>query len=322
MKKRRKKKKINKTKLVFCLLLETIVILTIGIIVGWDYGVKNCLMNISRPVVKELDLSGINSQYAALMQVDGGRVIGEINGDERMYPASMTKIMTTILAIEKLESLEQQITLSNNVFEQLNGQNASQAGFQAGEAVRAIDLLYGAMLPSGAECCLGLAEFIAGSEVKFVEMMNQKAANLGMKNTHFCDATGLHDPEHYSTAKDMAILLKYSIRNDTFREIAESAFHSTGVTNIHPDGITYYSTLFKNLSDSAVTGGEILGGKTGYTGEAGLCLASFAVIEGREYVLVTAGAAGGSGEVQHIQDAQMIYNRLGEATEKLLNKDM
>lgn len=318
MKRRRKKKRINKTKLVFCLLLETIVILTIATMVGWDYGVESFLQNISRPVVKELDLSGINSQYAALMQVDGGKIIGEINGDERMYPASMTKIMTAIVAIEELESLEQQITLSNNIFEKLNGQNASQAGFQAGESVRAIDLLYGAMLPSGAECCLGLAEFIAGSEANFVEMMNQKAADLGMKNTHFCDVTGLHDPEHYSTAKDMAVLLKYSIRNDTFREIAESAYHSTGVTNIHPDGITYYSTLFKNLSDPTVTGGEILGGKTGYTGEAGLCLASFAVIEDREYILVTAGATGDSGEVQHIQDAQTIYNRLGEATEKLL----
>lgn len=318
MKRRRKKKRVNKTKLVFCVLMESIVILTIATMVGWDYGVESFLQNISRPVVKELDLSGINSQYAALMQVDGGKIIGEINGDERMYPASLTKIMTTIVAIEKLENLEQQITLSNNIFEKLNGQNASQAGFQAGESVRAIDLLYGAMLPSGAECCLGLAEFVAGSEANFVEMMNQKAADLGMEHTHFCDVTGLHDPEHYSTAKDMAVLLKYAIRNEVFKEIIQSTYHSTGVTNVHPDGITYYSTLFKNLSDPAVTGGEILGGKTGYTGEAGLCLASFASIEGRKYILVTAGAKGDSGELLHIQDARTIYNRLGEATENLL----
>ena len=295
--------------------------MTIVVIVGWDKGVEGLLLNLSKPVVKELEVSGINSQYAVLMQANGGRVIWEVNGDEKMYPASMTKIMTTIVAIEELESLEQQITLSNGIFEQLQGQNATQAGFQAGESVRAIDLLYGAMLPSGAECCLGLAEFVAGSEANFVELMNEKAKDLGMDNTHFCDVTGLHDEEHYSTAKDIAVLLKYAIRNDTFREIAESTRHSTGVTNIHPDGITYYSTLLKNLPDSQVTGGKILGGKTGYTGEAGLCLASYAEIEGREYILVTAGAWGDAGELLHIEDAITVYNKLGTAAQALLSEE-
>ena len=318
---RRRKKKINTTKLVFCALLEAIVIMTIVVIVGWDKGVEGLLLNFSKPVVKELEVSGINSQYAVLMQANGGRVIWEVNGDEKMYPASMTKIMTTIVAIEELESLEQQITLSNGIFEQLQGQNATQAGFQAGESVRAIDLLYGAMLPSGAECCLGLAEFVAGSEANFVELMNEKAKDLGMDNTHFCDVTGLHDEEHYSTAKDIAVLLKYAIRNDTFREIAESTRHSTGVTNVHPDGITYYSTLLKNLPDSQVTGGKILGGKTGYTGEAGLCLASYAEIEGREYILVTAGAWGDAGELLHIEDAITVYNKLGTAAQALLSEE-
>lgn len=318
---RRRKKKINTTKLVFCALLEAIVIMTIVVIVGWDKGVEGLLLNLSKPVVKELEVSGINSQYAVLMQANGGRVIWEVNGDEKMYPASMTKIMTTIVAIEELESLEQQITLSNGIFEQLQGQNATQAGFQAGESVRAIDLLYGAMLPSGAECCLGLAEFVAGSEANFVELMNEKAKDLGMDNTHFCDVTGLHDEEHYSTAKDIAVLLKYAIRNDTFREIAESTRHSTGVTNVHPDGITYYSTLLKNLPDSQVTGGKILGGKTGYTGEAGLCLASYAEIEGREYILVTAGAWGDAGELLHIEDAITVYNKLGTAAQALLSEE-
>lgn len=145
-----------------------------------------------------------------------------------------------------------------------------------------------------------------------MELMNKKAAKIGMENTHFCDSTGLHNPEHYSTVLDMAVLLKYGLRNDTFREVIEAPRHSTGVTNIHPDGITYYSTMFKNLPSAAVTGGEIKGGKTGYTSEAGLCLASFAEIEGREYILVTAGAPGGSGAAGHVQDAVEIYNRLGE----------
>ena len=79
-----------------------------------------------------------------------------------------------------------------------------------------IDLLYGAMLPSGAECCIALADTISGSEADFAELMNKKARKLGMENTHFCDSTGLHNPDHYSTVKDIAVLMKYCIKNDRF----------------------------------------------------------------------------------------------------------
>jgi D-alanyl-D-alanine carboxypeptidase (penicillin-binding protein 5/6) len=297
-----------------CILIELIVLLTLGIMIGWDYGVGDWFAQFGNPVVKELDLSGIHSQNAVLMQVKGGKVIGEINGEEKAYPASLTKIMTTIVAIEELDDLDREITLPTEIFDQLAQSDATQAGFQPGENVRAIDLLYGVMLPSGAECSLALAYDLEGSEEAFVQKMNQKAQKLGMENTHFCDTTGLHDPEHYSTAFDMAILLKYALNNDTFREIIESPWHSTPATNVHPDGITYYSTMFQALSSTSVTGGEILGGKTGFTNEAGLCLASFAEIEGREYILVTMGA---SQNGEHIEDAQTVYNRLGEAAQAL-----
>lgn len=319
--KRKKKKKTSKTKMLLCLMVEIMVILVLLVIIGWDYGVEDWLKEVTTPVVKELDVSGVNGSHVVLMSANGGKVIGEVNGEERMYPASLTKIMTVIVAIEELDDLEEKIILDADIFPELYAGDATQAGFQAGEAVRAIDLLYGAILPSGAECCIGLADAIAGSEDAFVELMNKKAQKIGMENTHFCDTTGLHDPDHYSTAYDMAVLLKYAIRNDTFREIIETPRHSTGVTNVHPDGITYYSTLFKNLDDPTVAGGRILGGKTGYTNDAGLCLASFAEIEGREYILVTAGAPGNTGEPLHVQDAVTIYNRLGEAAQKLTGKE-
>ena len=143
------------------------------------------------------------------------------------------------------DDLDEKITLTDEMFSGLYEQDATQAGFQPGEEVRVIDLLYGAMLPSGAECCIALADTISGSEADFAELMNKKARKLGMENTHFCDSTGLHNPDHYSTVKDIAVLMKYCIKNDTFREIVETSRHSTGVTNIHPDGITYYSTMFK-----------------------------------------------------------------------------
>ena len=235
-----------------------------------------------------------------------------------MYPASMTKIMTTIVAIENLKDLNQEITITNDMVADLYAQDAMQAGFQPNETVKAIDLLYGVMLPSGAECCVALADTVAGSVSDFVTLMNEKAEKLGMTGTHFSDITGLHREDHYSTAKDIALVLRYALKNDTFREIIESPYHSTSGTNIHPDGITFYSTMFKNLSDTSVIDGEIKGGKTGYTNAAGHCLASFAEIDGVEYILVTAGAPGTGNP--HIDDAVKLYNRLGEASSVLYGK--
>lgn len=309
-------KKKNKTKkMLLLVMIEIIVLAAAFVLLAWNHGlsekITSWMKSITKPVVQELDVSGINSPNAVLMQVRGGKIIGEMNGEIQMYPASLTKIMTTIVAIEKLDDLDQEITLTNEMFEGLYERDATQAGFQAGETVRAIDLLYGVMLPSGAECCMALADTISGSEAAFVEEMNVKAEKIGLESTHFCDTTGLHDPDHYSTCRDMAVLLKYALKNDTFREIIESPWHSTPATNVHADGITFYSTMFKHLDISEVTDGKILGGKTGYTNDAGFCLASFAEIDGEEYILVTSGAVGTDNP--HVADAVTIYNRLGEA---------
>ena len=307
----RRSRKKGRRILLACVVIEVIVMVTLFLAIGWRLGIGGWVANLRNPAVQELDLSGINSSYAVLMQGSTGKIIGEVQGTERMYPASLTKIMTAIVAIEELGNLDQEITLTNEMVAGLYEQDATQAGFQPGENVRAIDLLYGVMLPSGAECCIALADTIAGSEEGFVELMNKKAEKLKMTGTHFMDSTGLHDPEHYSTAEDMAVLLRYALKNDTFREIIESPRHSTPGTNLHPDGITYYSTMFKNLSTTTVTDGEIMGGKTGFTSAAGCCLASFAQIGGTEYILVTAGAM--QGGTPHINDAVTVYNRLGEA---------
>ena len=114
--KSRKQRKQNKGRMIFCIAMEMIVVLILVLVVGWNYGMGTQLVEwieqMRKPVVKELDISGINSPYAVLMQVRGGRVIGEINGDQQMYPASMTKIMTSIVAIENLKDLDQEITLT------------------------------------------------------------------------------------------------------------------------------------------------------------------------------------------------------------------
>jgi D-alanyl-D-alanine carboxypeptidase (penicillin-binding protein 5/6) len=141
--------------------------------------------------------------------------------------------------------------------------------------------------------------------------MNEKAAELGMDNTRFENSTGLHNKNHYTTVKDMTILLSYALQNDTFREIFTSSRYSTQSTNKHPGGITFYSTMFEELNNQNIIGGEILGGKTGYTNEAGLCLASLAKVGKQEYILVSAGAKGDHYSKQYnIIDALAVYNSL------------
>lgn len=262
----------------------------------------------------QVDLDHLNSPNAILVDLSQNKVLVEHNSSERIYPASLTKIMTAILAIENIPDLNQTLIISSDLFQDLYSQNASLAGFLPDEKVKYKDAIYGILLPSGAECCLAIADSIAGSESAFVEMMNQKAADLGMKNTHFCNTTGLHDDNHYSTVKDFAVLLKYALKNDTFRKVFTSSRYSTTPSNCHPDGFTFHSTMFRYLESTEVTGGEILGGKTGYTGEAGLCLASLASVNGNEYILVTAHANGTHLTEQfHIIDAVNVYSQIGIA---------
>ena len=295
---RRKKKK---------LLLILAVLLGIFLAVLIDRNVK------LPPLVgkTDVDLNHLYSPDAILTELDSGQVIAVHNEDARIYPASLTKIMTAVLAIENTEDLDQTITLPEDIFPPLYEQGASMAGFQPGEEVRLRDLLYGILLPSGAECCLAFADRIAGSEEQFAVMMNEKAKELGMKDTHFTNSTGLQDSDHYSTVKDISILLRYALKNDTFRTVFTARRYSTSPSNLHPEGFTFYSTMFQSLEDREVADGEILGGKTGYTKEAGLCLASLARIHGKEYILVTAKAEGNhETEPFHILDAVSVYNQI------------
>ena len=258
-----------------------------------------------------IDAGNLHSPCAILVRLRDRAVLMQKKSDERIYPASLTKMMTAVVAIENIPDLQQKIRLSPSIFEPLYKSDASMAGFQPGEKVRAIDLLYGALLPSGAECCIGLADNVSGSEQKFVEKMNRKAEQLGMNNTHFANTTGLQNKNHYTTVKDLSLLLTYALQSRTFREIFTSSRHSTAATNKHPRGITFTSTLSQNLKDQALPGGEILGGKTGYTDAAGLCLASLAKIDGKEYILVTAGAKGDHKTEQYdIDDARAVYKEL------------
>jgi len=253
----------------------------------------------------------INSTNALLMDLESGAILFDKNGTTKIYPASMVKIMTALVVIEHIDNLYEKVLLREGIFQPIHAANATTAGFLPGEMVRAIDLLYGLLLPSGAECAIGLAEYVAGSEKAFVSLMNDKAREIGMSGSHFTNTTGLHDRSQYSTAMDMAVLLRYALENDTFYRVITSASHSTASTNRRNDGITFHSTLFSRMGSPIFDGGMILGGRTGFTSEAGQCLASFAIIDGRKYILITSGAAGNNRtQTLHIDDAFAVYTAI------------
>jgi len=218
-------------------------------------------------------------------------VIAERNAHKRVHPASTLKIMTLLVAVENTENFDDTFTMTYEVTDPLFRAEASMAGFKNDEKVTITDLLYGTILPSGADAAVGVAIKIAGSEEAFVEMMNAKAIELGLKDTHFANASGLHDEDNYSSAYDMAIILDHAMQNELCREILSAVKYTTAKTKQNPDGIELQGTLFKYMYGTEPETAVILGGKTGYIGEAGYCIASFGENKAKteEYIVVTMG---------------------------------
>lgn len=244
----------------------------------------------------------INSKYVYFYNLDRDEVIYEVDAHEEISIASMTKIMTAIVAIENIDDLDEKVTLTSKDFKGLKEANASTAGFKNGEVVTYRDLLYGLMLPSGADAALALSNNIAGSEANFVKMMNEKALELGLENTHFANTTGLDEKEHYSSVYDVYVFLSYALENEEFKEIFTTKKYTTSNKRLK-----FKSTLLKSSSKYDLDTDYILGSKSGYTYDAGLCLASIAENDGDTFLLVTAVADYKSGKPHHIIDSDKIY---------------
>lgn len=231
----------------------------------------------------------ITSKYAVMVERSSGRIVASREADTVIYPASLTKIMSLIIAVEQAESLDDTIVFTTDMIAPFYEQNASLAGFKEGEEVTLKDLLYGMILVSGADATEGVVRLCAGDEASFVGLMNQKAAALGLKDTHFVNAVGLHDKDHYSTCNEMAIILDYALDNETCREILSTYKYTTAPTEQNPDGIELTSNIQSRMEGGESGVARIHGGKTGYTEVAGNCLASFATAysDGEEYIIVT-----------------------------------
>lgn len=240
---------------------------------------------------KTLDLE-LYSSSAVLVDVQSGTVLAEKGMDEKIYPASMTKVMTLLVAAENLPDLDATFTMTQAIIDPLYLAGASMAGYVNGETVTMRDLLYGAVVPSGAEATEALAQAVAGSEEAFVAMMNEKAAALGLANTHFMNTSGLHDENHYSTVREIALILQAALENETCTEILSAENYRASETEQHPDGLAMTNKfLYRVHHEYALNGAEITAAKTGYTAEAMNCCASAGKTpDGRSVICVTANA--------------------------------
>lgn len=266
------------------------------------------------------------SESAVLIDANSGTILAQKNADKKMYPASLTKIMTAILAIEMGE-LTDVITVDDDTPHEIYG---SHIALEEGEILTLKDLLHALMLPSANDAASTIAKHYGGSLDGFVKLMNQKAKDLGAFNTNFNNPHGLHDLNHYSTAADMALITQYAMKNETFKKIVATTKYEIQTTN-KKDEPRYFTTLNKLLFNTGYN--QILvdgvyispyyeyatGAKTGYTPEAGNCLVATATKDGTELIAVTMKGI----SLEMYQDVHNLFNYGFKEYENaiLINKD-
>ena len=205
----------------------------------------------------------VYAESAIVMDADTGTILYAKNIDTQKYPASITKIMTTLIAIENSYPTER-VVFSDNAIWGIE-RNSSHIGIRIGENLSMKDCLYGMMLASANEVCLAVAEHIGGDVDTFVAMMNEKAAALGCTNTNFTNPNGLPDENHYTSAHDMALIAKAAFENELFREVCSTEIYKIGITNKTGEYRWMRNHHKMMLEDSEYYYSGCLGGKTGYT---------------------------------------------------------
>lgn len=233
------------------------------------------------------------SDHAILINVNTGEIVAGKNWEGRIVPASMTKILTVLVAAEHLgpAALDEPFTVTIDDTDYSYRNDGSAAGFGIDETVTVRDLFYGTILPSGADAASALARRTAGSREAFADLMNQKLAELGLADTaHFTNCVGLYDDDHYCTLTDMAMILKAAVENDICREVLSAHTWTTTATEQHPQGITISNWFLRRIEDKD-THGEVRCAKTGFVKESRNCAASWHIsADGTDWICVTAGA--------------------------------
>ncbi len=235
----------------------------------------------------------ILSEYGVFIDAQSGEILAQKEAYTRMNPASMTKMLTILVAAEHLtaEDLEKTAVITIDITDYSYVNDCSNTGYALDEEVTVRDLFYGTILPSGADSALELAIYVAGSHEAFVDLMNEKLVQMGLGETsHFTNCVGVYDEAHYSTAYDMAVILKATVDNPFCREVMAAHTYTTSLTEEHPEGLLISNWFLRRIEDKD-THGEVLCAKTGYVDQAGSCAASLGRDEeGKEYLCVTAGS--------------------------------
>ncbi len=265
--------------------------------------------------IKDKNDSKYISEAVYLYNLTDDKEVLSKNENKRLPMASLTKIMTVRVALKHITDLAGLAPVDNDAYYRAIDMNASMAGFVGGESTTFRDLLYATMLRSAGEAADSLAINISGSRDNFVSLMNKEAEDLGLKNTSYANADGMDDPGNYQSAKDCAMLLKDSLEDGNFRAIFTKKDFVTSKTQDHPDGVYVESTIFSHLRKYEQNGFEIIGGKSGTTDNAGLCWATLAVKNNKEYILVVMGVP--YDDINNLNDGQIeetlrIYENIGD----------
>ncbi len=229
------------------------------------------------------------SENVIFIDVEGSHILAQKDAHTRISPASMTKILTVLVAAEHITNADDTFEITRDITDYSFSHKCSNVGFEVGERVTVRDLFYGTILPSGADAAVGLAKYVSGSQEEFVGLMNEKLAELGLsETTHFTNCVGVYEDDHYSTAYDMAVIMKAAYDNPFCREVLSRHMYTTSPTEQHPDGIPL-SNLFLRRIEDRDTHGEVLCAKTGYVDQSGSCAASLSIgNDGKRYICVSA----------------------------------
>lgn len=255
--------------------------------------------------VFSLEYPSINSKIVEVYDINDDKVLYEVDSNKQTSIASLTKIATTITAIENIKNLDKQVTITSNILSTVSS-DASKAGLKVGDKVTYRDLLYASMLPSGADATNSIAILSSGSIDNFVAKMNELAKKLKLENTHFVNVTGLDKDGHYSSADDVRKLLNYALKNELFRQIYTTKEYTLS------NGLKVKSTVNDKYGKNNDVS-KIIGSKTGFTGNAGYCLSSLSNINGHEMLIIVLNASHIGNNYYNIVDTLDLINFMNES---------
>lgn len=258
----------------------------------------------------------LDSKKVEIYDLTDNKVLYEIGSNDKSYIASLTKIATTITAIEKIKDLDEKVVITSNILKTVEP-IASVAGLKSGDVVTYRDLLYATMIPSGADAANALAILISGSISNFVKNMNDLVKRIGLNNTHFVNVTGLDTNNHYSSISDVRKLLVYALNNRVFKDIYTTRNYK--LTN----GLEVKSTLYKYTKGTNLDISKIIGSKSGLTDKAGYALASLSNVHNHQIIIIVLGATQKGIYCYNIVDSLNLIDFLNSNynNQILINKD-